>query len=66
MNTKRTLDAIPEIYRRQLEAYRTQYQKDKTTYEAYKERSNGYLRALADARIITEAERRIILTYITL
>lgn len=63
--TIKTLDRLPEKYRRQIEAYRARYQRDKTN-TADKDRANGYITALADAEIITQAEKRLILAYITL
>lgn len=63
--TMRTLDRLPDKYRRKIEAYRAQYQKDKSN-KADKDRANGYITALADAEIITQAEKRLILAYITL
>lgn len=63
--TMRTLDRLPDKYKRQIETYRARYQRDKTN-TADKDRANGYITALADAEIITQAERRLILAYITL
>ena len=60
--TKETLNRLPMIYRGNIEAYKASYKRGNT---ADKERAFGYINALRDAGIITETERRVLISYVT-
>lgn len=60
--TKETLARLPEVFKRNIESYKTSYRKG---YKEDKERAYGYINALRDAEIISEVERRALIAYIT-
>lgn len=66
MGTKETLSKLSDNARRTLAIYKLVMQENERETENYKGRIKGYLAALEDANIITQAELRLLYTYYTL
>ena len=63
--TKKVLDALPQNIRDAVKDYKVYYKRDDRFKDDYKNEMLGYVKALRDAKIITERERQILYVYMT-
>lgn len=63
--TKKTLSQLSDSVRNAIEALKADYKKETINRKETRARASGYVKALADAKIITEQERKVLFCYIT-
>lgn len=63
--TREVVNALPQAIRNVVENYRTQYKREDRFKAEIRHEMRGYVKALRDAKVLTERERQILYAYMT-